>query len=290
MDMNKGTAPGNAVEFLNQDTYWNNVNAEHDEVATDAHFAAEMTFDFFDQHLGHTGVDGDNMRFALSSFMLMFNLVNAFWNGSWASFGDGNGNNWTPLTSLDVVGHEFTHGVTEFTAGLVYQDESGALNESFSDIFGAAVEYWGEPEFFDYFIGDDFNVNGNGFRSMSNPNSAGDPDTYRGSFWYSGTADNGGVHTNSGVQNFWFYLLTEGGSGINDNDDTYNVIGLGIDTSTMISYRNLKFYLTQNSQYADARQGALQAAEDLYGPCSFPFVQTGNAWGAVGIGEVSDVK
>ena len=119
---------------------------------------------------------------------------------------------------------------------------------------------------------------------MSNPNSFGDPDTYKGDNWLIGSFDNGGVHINSGVQNFWFYLLVEGGSGVNDNGDAYQVNGIGWEKAADIAYRNLTTYLVPNSQYADAREGALQSAADLFGSCSEEFIATAAAWYAVGVG------
>jgi hypothetical protein len=87
---------------------------------------------------------------------------------------------------------------------------------------------------------------------MNNPNLEGDPDTYLGTHWYTGTADNGGVHYNSGVQNFWYYLLSTGGSGTNDKGFVYNVSGIGINDARLVAYRNNCFYLTSGAQYADA--------------------------------------
>jgi PKD repeat protein len=119
---------------------------------------------------------------------------------------------------------------------------------------------------------------------MSNPNAYGDPDTYHGQNWSFSSQDNGGVHTNSGVQNFWFYLLATGGSGVNDIGHNYSVEGVGLDAAGAIAYRNLTTYLGVNSQYDDARFYAIQAAYDLYGPCSQEAASTANAWHAVGIG------
>ncbi|HHS95890.1 MAG TPA: hypothetical protein ENJ45_04805, partial [Phaeodactylibacter sp.] len=112
MNLQGSDEPEDAVEFSDEDNYWNNYNDQQDEVATDAHFSAEMTFDFLDQHLGHVGVDGDSMQL-LCLVHYGENVVNAFWNGDWCTLGDGDGDLWTPLTSLDVVGHEFGHGVTQ---------------------------------------------------------------------------------------------------------------------------------------------------------------------------------
>jgi Zn-dependent metalloprotease len=188
-------------------------------------------------------------------------------------------NSWCPL---DVIGHEYTHAVTGSSSQLVYANESGALNESFSDIFGEMIEnYVAGPN--DWLIGDD--RTSGAIRSMSNPNSFSDPDTYLGTNWYSGTNDNGGVHTNSGVQNFWFYLLAMGGSGTNDNGNAYSVSGLGRSVASAIAFRNNTVKLSMNSNYNAARAGAIEAAEDLYGTCSNAVKQVTNAWYAVGVGN-----
>ena len=276
----------NAAIFSDSDNYWNTVNTAQDEVANDAHYSAQVTFDLFDQEFNYVGIDGDSM--ALINIVHVGNgMVNAFWNGSWASYGDGSGT-WSPLTSLDVVGHEFTHGITGNTAGLIYMNESGALNESFSDIFGTMVEFRGDPNTADYLIGEDFDGASDGFRNMLDPNADDNPDTYRGDYWEFGAFDNGGVHINSGVQNYWFYLLSEGGSGTNDDNFNYNVMPLGQDTAGLIAFRNLRYYLTQSSQFIDARRGSVLAAEDLFGECSFQSEQTKNAWRAVGVGNLTD--
>ncbi|MFT4522847.1 MAG: gliding motility-associated-like protein, partial [Bacteroidia bacterium] len=187
-----------------------------------------------------------------------------------------------------VCGHEVSHAVTTNTAGLIYSYESGALNESFSDIFGNAIEFYADSTQFNWRIGEDIITSGNGIRNMANPNTHGDPDTYKGTYWRTGSGDNGGVHTNSGVQNFWFYLLTEGGSGTNDNGSTYSVDSLGIHKAGQIAYRNLTTYLTRSSNYAEARYYAIQSAVDLYGSCSKEVIATTNAWYAVGVGSEYD--
>ena len=123
---------------------------------------------------------------------------------------------------------------------------------------------------------------------MANPNQRGHPDTYKGTLWYTGTGDNGGVHINSGVQNFWFYILSEGGKGTNDFSKVYSVDSLGIAKAEKIAYRNLTTYLSRNSQYSDARFFAIQSAIDLYGNCSKEVIATTNAWYAVGVGDAFD--
>lgn len=152
------------------------------------------------------------------------NFVNAFWSGGspgYMAFGDGDGSTATCLATLDVCGHEVTHGVTQYTAGLIYKDESGALNESFSDIFGTNVEFNFQadnrsgypnkkPGTADWLCGEDCWVSSTALRDLRNPaNSATvgsgreQPSKYKGTYWYTGTRDNGGVHQNSGVQNFF---------------------------------------------------------------------------------------
>ncbi|CAG0950648.1 MAG: T9SS type A sorting domain-containing protein [Bacteroidetes bacterium] len=277
-----GTNYGNAVDFTDTDNYWNNVNPQKDQYAGDAHWGAQMTYDYYFQNYNRNSID--NNGFQLNSYVhYSTNYVNAFWDGQKMTYGDGD-NSYTPLTSLDICGHEVTHGLTTFTADLVYSYESGALNESFSDIFGTAVEWFGKnPGQANWLIGEDI---GSAFRSMLNPKVYSDPHTYLGQYWYVGPNDNGGVHTNSGVQNHWFYRLSVGGSGTNDNGDSYNISGIGMAKAGAIAFRNLTVYLSQNSQYADARFYAIKAAEDLYGACSFEVEQCTNAWYAVGVGGV----
>jgi len=135
-------------------------------------------------------------------------------------------------------------------------------------------------------VGEDIGVT---LRSMSNPKAYGDPDTYLGTNWATGTGDNGGVHTNSGVQNFWYYLLANGGSGTNDNGDSYNITPLGIFDAGAVAFRNNTVYLWSNSQYADARFYAIQSAIDLFGACSPEVVTTTDAWYAVGVGSRTTV-
>ncbi len=282
-DMNQGTSYGASVDFTDNNNYWNNVNAQQDEVATDAHWGAEMTYDYFFINHNRNSIDGNG--FALNSYVhYNSNYNNAFWDGQRMTYGDGNGTTFTPLTAIDVTGHEIAHGLTNFTANLVYQNEPGALNESFSDIFGVAVEFYAKGSITNWRIGEDMTPNGNGIRKMDTPNTFNDPDTYLGTYWYTGTGDNGGVHTNSGVQNHWFYLLTMGGSGTNDLNNTYSVTGQGVTKAGAIAFRNLTVYLTTNSQYNDARFYAIKSATDLYGACTPEVIATTNAWYACGVG------
>ena len=282
-DMNTGTTYGSAVDFTDNNNIWTSTT-NGDQYALDAHWGAEMTYDYFWNVHARNSIDGSGFKL-ISYVHYDANYVNAFWDGNRMTYGDGNGTSITALTTMAIAGHEISHGLTSNTANLVYSYESGALNESFSDIFGVAIDFWARPSQADWEMGDEIYTSGtNYFRSMSNPKAKGDPDTYLGTNYYLGTADNGGVHTNSGVQNYWFYLLVNGGSGINDNGDSYSVAPLGLDTAARIAFRNLTVYLGRNSQHADARFYAIKAATDLYGACSPAVIATTNAWHAVGVG------
>lgn len=270
-----------AVDFTDGDNYWDNANAAMDDAATDAYWGAEMFYDYLLQAHGRDSYDG-NGGIMISFVHFGQGYFNAFWNGLSANFGDGDNN---PLTSIDVVAHEFTHGLTQYSADLVYMDEPGALNESFSDIFGTATEFFALGDEADWQIGTANFIS----RDLSDPNAFGDPDTYQGVHWYSLPSGDAGVHTNSGVQNFWFYLLSHGGSGVNDNGYAYSIDSLGMETAAAIAYRNLTVYLTPTSSYLDARYGAIQAAEDLYGLCSDIALEVRDAWYAVGVGTESFV-
>lgn len=283
-NMEQRTNKSTAIDFYDDDNYWNNFNAEYDEAAGDAHWGAESVLFYFKDH--YNRLSYDDLNSPLVSFVHFdSNYVNAFWNGQEMTYGDGNGNAFTPLTSLDIVAHEIVHGVTQFSANLIYQGESGALNESFSDIFGAAIEFAYDSAGGDWKMGEDIMNTGNGIRNLRNPTLFNDPDTYLGVNWNSGLfIDNGYVHSHSGVQNFWYYLLSDGDTGINDNNDAYDIEGIGFQKAADIAYYNLTNYLTRFSNYQDARMGAMQSAINLYGACSNEYIQTTNAWYATGVG------
>lgn len=277
-NLNNGTNYGAATDFTDADNNWVYAAGNLDRYALDAHYGAEKTYDYFLNVHNRNSIN--NAGFAIKSYVhYSTNYVNAFWDGSRMTYGDGNAT-YTPLTSMDIVGHEITHGLTEYTANLVYSYQSGAINESYSDIFGTTIESYAASGTFDWLIGEDI---GGAFRSMSNPNAFGDPDTYLGTNWYTGSGDNGGVHYNSGVGNYWYYLLVEGGIGTNDFGTAFNVSGLGLTDAGKIAFRALTVYLSSNSQYTDWRFYAEQAASDLFGACSNQLQQTSNAWAAVGV-------
>ncbi len=284
--LNNGTNYGSATDITSATSAFNNI----DNVAVQAHWGAEQTHKYYLQTHNRNSYNGTGG--VLRSYVhYSNNYVNAFWDGTRMTYGDGNGTTYGPLVSTDIAGHEITHGVTEYSANLVYQRESGALNESFSDIFGEMIEYFSEGNN-DWQMGTDIGIGGSGaIRSMNNPNAYGDPDTYGGTNWINpncGTPtqsnDYCGVHSNSGVQNKWFYVLAVGESGTNDLGSAYTVTGIGRAKAAAIAYRNLTTYLSTSSTYAAARTGAIQAATDLYGAGSPEVIATTNAWYAVGVG------
>ncbi|GAB5400798.1 MAG: hypothetical protein Aureis2KO_23830 [Aureisphaera sp.] len=281
-----------AVMFIDNDDNWTAAewnNANQDQAALDAHWGLEMTYDYFNDVHGRDSYDGNGAFISAYAHVSFFGSPNnAAWTGSNIVFGDGDGSFFSPLTSLDVAAHEMGHAVDQTSSNLTYQDESGALDEGLADIWGACAESLAAPEKSRWLIGEEVTLFQYALRDMSNPNALSLPDTYHGNFWFFGTGDNGGVHTNSSVLNHWFYLLTEGSGatdGVNDNGDLFNVVGIGIEDAEQIAYRMETVYLTSSSNYADAREYGIQSAIDLFGDCSQQHISTQNAFYAVGIGE-----
>ena len=280
------TDTDNAVDFTHEDTIWGGEFGVFDRYALDAHFAAERYYLFLLEFFNRNSINEEGLEL-ISYVHHDENLANAFWNGTASFYGDGGsgGSLDMPLTTVDIVAHEFTHGLTGFSAGLIYAYEPGGLNESFSDIFGLATDFYARPEVANWIMGEEATSSGNGIRSAIDPKAYGDPSNYQGENWNFTTSDNGGVHTNSGVQNHWFYLLSEGGTGVNDNGEAFNVVGIGWERAIAIAYRNLTTYLTAGSVYHDAAYYGSLSALDLFGPCSQEYISTVNAWHAVGIGS-----
>jgi bacillolysin len=295
------TATYPTTNFTDADNNWTAAeynNTNKDNGALDAHWGAEMTYDYWSAVHGRNSYDNAGAK--IKSYV-HYNLVaagypdnnNAFWNGSVMTYGDGTGTGgFDILTALDVAGHEIGHAVCTYTANLAYQKESGAMNEGFSDIWGACIEYRAAPTKSTWLVGEDIERRSGhlALRSMSDPNSEGQPDTYGGTYWVSTTCtptnnnDQCGVHTNSGVLNHWFYILSVGKTGTNDLGNAYNVTGITIDKAAKIAFRLEDVYLTANSTYANARTSGIQSAIDLYGAGSAEVIATTNAFYAVGIG------
>ncbi|EWS99719.1 peptidase [Intrasporangium oryzae NRRL B-24470] len=285
-DLNQATS-GTGTTFTDADDVWGNgLQSNRQSAAVDAHYGAGKTYDYYNTQLGRAGI-WNNGTGARSRVHYGQNYVNAFWDGTQMTYGDG-ANNAAPLVELDVAGHEMSHGVTENTANLTYSGESGGLNESTSDIFGTAVEwYTNNPnDVPDYLIGEEINLNGNGtpLRYMDKPSKDGSSKDC-----WSSTLGSLDPHYSSGPLNHWYYLASEGSgaktiNGVSYNSPTCNgatVTGISHLKVEKIWYRTLSTYLTSSSNYAAARTGVIKAAKDLYGAGSAECTAVDNAMAAI---------
>ncbi|WP_411342460.1 M4 family metallopeptidase [Paenibacillus sp. WLX1005] len=250
----------------------------NDPAAVDAHAYAAKVYDFYKEKFKRNSLDGSGLRIqSVTHYGSKYN--NAFWNGSYMIYGDGDGKVFAPLSgALDVVAHEMTHGVIEHTANLEYENQSGALNEAIADMFGNAIQ--GKN---DWLIGEDVytpSKAGDALRSMADPTVYGDPahmDQYK-NLPNTEDGDWGGVHTNSGIPNKTYYLLSHGGT-----FEGVTVNGIGNSQAIAIVYRALTLYLTSTSDFADFRAALTQASTDLYGAGSTQTTSVKDAFDAVGI-------
>jgi len=278
------TLNGSLQDFEDEDNFWNNFGNK-EEVGTDAHYCASAYYDYMVDNFSWDGLDGEGFELRSRVYGSENNRVNATWNGSFSTFFSGDCDQYDPLTSLDVVGHEFAHGFTDFTSDLIYQDESGALNESISDILGKALELTYDPENFNWLIGSRFVLTDDDdhFRDMQDPNTKNNPKFYAGEFWEFGTRDNGGVHINSGVLNFWFYMLTEGHADVNEVGVAYDVEKIGLENAASIVFTMNTAYLTESSGYTKAVTASIESVKDLFGENSQEMESVLEAWKAVGL-------
>jgi Zn-dependent metalloprotease len=296
------------------------LEAENDDIAWDAHWGAEVVYDYWLAKHNRLSFDGNSAK--IKSFIHYGPAYdNAFWNGSAMTYGDGSGPTaagFKALTSLDVCGHEIGHGVCSYTSDLIYQSESGAMNEAFSDIWAACIEHFAmtragstvpSTAYRPFYIGEQIGANYDSpLRRMDDPKDQSNPDTYGGTNWVNPVCaptlvnDQCGVHTNSGVLNKWFFLLTAGsklgtrGPGtaayyfpdsddeLNDLSNTYRVNGLGFDVSENITFIT-ETLLTSSATYAEARDVSIAVAKAITGnPCDPVVESVTNAWYAVGVG------
>lgn len=272
---------GDNLPYYDEDNYWEQTNENLDEVALDAHYCTSKFHDMMVDLFDYRGMDGSGK--AMDPVVHVAGgaaYLNAFWDGSNAYFGNGDCHH-NPLTTLSVVGHEFMHGVTDYTSDLIYANESGAINESMSDIFGKSLEYFYDNERFSWELGPEFGKNefSRNFRDMSNPNLYEDPALYLGMYWDLG----GGVHTNSGVFNYWFYLMVDGGQGENENGDSYNVVAQPIEDVLQVVWLCQTSYLTPSSTYPELYEYSLEAVDALFGNSSEMMNSVVQAWKAVGL-------
>jgi Zn-dependent metalloprotease len=290
--LNNGTS-GTGTLMTDSDDVWGTGSGSNTQTAgADAAYGAQATWDFYKNTFGRSGIKNDGVA-AYSRVHYSTAYVNAFWDDDCfcMTYGDGTGSTHA-LTSLDVAGHEMSHGVTSNTAGLNYTGESGGLNEATSDIFGTGVEFSANnsSDAGDYLIGEKIDINGDGtpLRYMDKPSKdGGSADS-----WYSGVG-NLDVHYSSGPANHMFYLLSEGSGSKTINGVTYNsptsdgvaVAGIGRAAALQIWYKALTTYMTSSTDYAGARTAALNAAAALYGSGSAQYAGVGNAFAGINVGS-----
>jgi Zn-dependent metalloprotease len=259
----------------------------------DVYYGLQKTYDYYLNTFNYKGYDNNGSLLTATCYSTK--MFNAYWYdsppGNIVMAYNDSSEYFTfnrpfekagPASSQEIVGHEFTHGVTQFTAGLVYRDESGALNEGFSDMLGEMVNYsvtntstWcnGTKPFF----GKDT------VRTFSNPKLQQCPNTYKGQYWNN---YGGEVHFQSGVFNYWFYLLSEGGIGKNDNNDSFYVSGIGKTKTAKLAFETLRYHLGPTSNYYDAFLQTVNRGKVLFGLGSNEVDQIINAWYAVGVASL----
>jgi len=290
-----GNATYNAgTLFSDADNVWgtgSNSNAQ--TAGVDAHYGIAKTWDYYKSVHGRNGIANDGK--GAKSYVHDGAYVNASWSDSCfcMKYGDGDPSQGIgPLVELDIAGHEMSHGVTSRSAGLRYSGESGGLNESTSDIFGTAVEWYAanSQDTPDYVLGEeiftDYNPATNYIRRLDKPSM----DGASADSW-SKSVGRLNVHYSSGVGNHFFYLLSEGSgaktiNGIAYNSPTANgvtVTGIGITKAEKIWYRALTTYMTSRTDYHGARTATLNAATDLYGASSAERAAVDKAWAGVNV-------
>ncbi|MBW5482512.1 M4 family metallopeptidase [Streptomyces bambusae] len=292
-NLNHGTS-GTGTLFSGSDDVWGNGLPSNLETAgADAHYGAQVTWDYYKNVHGRNGLRNDGVA-PYTRVHYGNAYVNAFWSDSCfcMTYGDGEGNN-KPLTSIDVAAHEMTHGMTSVTGNMTYSGEPGGLNEATSDIFAAAVEFYANNpnDVGDYLVGEKIDIRGNGtpLRYMDKPSKDGSSKDA----WYSGIGSID-VHYSSGPANHWFYLASEGSgpkviNGVSYDSPTSDglpVTAIGRDAAAKIWFRALTVgYFKSTTNYADARTQTLRAAADLYGQGSATYNNVANAWAAINVGS-----
>jgi|Deesub1362B_J571_1020462.scaffolds.fasta_scaffold00001_48 thermolysin len=265
------------------DNYW-----DYDGAIVNAHAFLGLTYDYYYLVHGRQGIDGQNMDIEAT-----VHWYEGFDNAKWDSirrhiyFCDPGPNNWQTAAALDVVAHEYSHGVTQYSSALVYCFESGALNESFSDIMAAAVEFYWQPpgngfNKADWVMGEDtypFYHPNNYQRNLADPNAKGHPCHLWQKYELPLSIDNGGVHLNATIYSHAYYLLANGGT---NRVSGIHVTGIGLEKATQIFYRAWVYYLFPTAEFLHAAVALTQSAYDLYGSGSQELAQTIRAMEAIG--------
>ena len=294
------------IQLVASDLATDSDNTWTDTAVVDAHVYTGYTYDYYFKRHNRRGLDNRDLGlvqivhparrqdfFTIGPLVPDFYLNAGYYGDGIMVYGEGlpagvtSGGQTVDFFSgaIDIVAHELTHGVTEYSSNLIYMNESGALNEAFSDIMGTAVEFFFQPAGngtlrADYLCGEDI-VRPGGIRSMENPQAYGDPDHYSRRF--TGTADNGGVHINSGIANHAFYLAIEGGTNRTSGLSVQGVGGGNREQIERVFYRAFTQMLPANATFSVARSATIQAARDLFGPNSNAERAVTQAWTAVGV-------
>jgi thermolysin len=281
-------------------------NTWTDGAVVDAHTYTGLTYDYLWRRFNRRGLNDGNIvtraivhpasRNSTVSERIdnpLFFANAAYYGGGIVVYGVGlpdgvtaGGRSWTHTTAaIDLVAHELTHGVTGYTSRLIYLNESGALNESFSDLIGASVEFFFQQpgngnQRADYLVAEDA-VKPSGIRSLEDPGAFGHPDHYSKRF--TGTSDNGGVHINSGISNHAFYLAIEGGANRTSGIAVQGVGGANREQIERVFYRAYTQLLPADATFSLARAATIQAARDLYGAGGVVERAIVQAWTAVGV-------
>ena len=278
------TASGQTKISDDNDKWGETTDPARAQAGIDAHYGASATYDFLKEVLGRDSIDGAGEKL-VSYVHVRNNFVNAFWDGDKMSYGDGDGKQSGPLTTLDIAGHEIAHGLTQRTAGLIYSGESGGLNESFSDIIGTGVEWHAaqkNPDVkWNWTVGEAAwtPTNGDphdGLRYMNDPTK----DNYSVDN-YKNYPKQTEVHGSSGISNNAFYLLVEGGKNRTSGLEVKG--GIGMEDGLKIFGRALATYMTPKTNFAQAREATIKSATDLYGADSNQVQKVKDAWTAVGV-------
>jgi Zn-dependent metalloprotease len=255
-----------------------------DTSVNEAYDGSGKTYDFYSKIFKRNSIDDRGLRLD-SSVHYRRNFNNAFWNGQQMVYGDGDGQIFQRFTrSIDIIGHELTHGVTQYEAGLIYQDQPGALNEHFSDVFGSLVKQFAKNQKAkqaDWLIGEGIfapNVQGVALRSMKAPGTAyndpiigKDPQPDHMKNYVNTTADSGGVHTNSGIPNKAFYQLATA------------LGGHAWEKAGRIWYRTLIEKVQPQTQFQECAAMTYEVAGTIYGVGSTEQKAVKAAWSTVGI-------
>ena len=303
--------PFRALTMTDSDDVWDlpGNTSPGQAAGVDAHYYAGVVDDFYSDTFGRNSIDDNGLQI-VSVVHYGQAYCNAFWNGAYMTYGDGNGTTCKSLSGgLDVDGHELTHGVTDYTSGLIYENESGALNEAFSDMMANTIEFYADKNNLDpaakpdWLIGEDvISTPGDptpGFRNMADPKQDGDPSHI--SQAYTGEEDNGGVHTNSGIPNHAYYLTVNGGRNASCEANAYHgvlltgaaakdckivVDGLGVDKAAQVYYAGFTS-LPEYANYCDARNATVAVAKATSKAdgesMGKTYKQVRAAWDAVGV-------